>query len=214
MNEESRQLAGYFLDGNHTMALEFLSEKNNLPSRQVFQQFITPAMQHIGSLWEENRITVADEHLATGVCDFVLSRLYNWQGSNSRDGKKVMLFCLEGEQHYIGLKMASTQFVEHGWQVRFFGPDLPLEYAVQTVNEWEPDAIAVSVSIVYHLPKLERFRDEFASLPNKPKMIVGGRLVSLYDLSPYCSEGTVFVKDLTSLNNWLEKSKLQEAYHG
>lgn len=214
MNKETIELANYFLQGNHSAALTLLSKKKHLPSSQVFHQFITPAMQYIGELWEENRITVADEHLATGVCDFVLSRLYDWQGADTDNGKKVMLLCIEGEQHDIGLKMASTLFVEHGWEVKFFGPNLPLEYAIQTAREWKPDAIALSVSIVYHLSKLKSYRDEFAALPNRPKMIIGGRLVRMYDLSPYCAEETVFVEDITSLTHWLETPKLQGVNHG
>jgi len=214
MNEETKELANHFLTGNHSAALTFLSEKKHLPSWEVFCQYLTPAMQYIGDLWENNQITVADEHLATGVCDFVLSRLYEWQGKKTGEGKKVMLLCIEGEQHTIGLKMASTLFVEHGWEVKFFGPNLPLEYVIQTAKEWEPDAIALSVSIVYHLPNLRTYREELTVLPKKPTMILGGRLVGMYDLSPYCAEDTVLVKDITSLKNWLKTSKLQEAHHG
>ncbi len=32
---------------------------------QVIEGLLTPAMRRIGDLWEENRIGIADEHLAT-----------------------------------------------------------------------------------------------------------------------------------------------------
>lgn len=40
----------------------------------VMQKLLTPSMAKIGLLWEEDEISVADEHLATTTCDFILSR--------------------------------------------------------------------------------------------------------------------------------------------
>ncbi|WP_397351496.1 B12-binding domain-containing protein [Paenibacillus sp. Y412MC10] len=35
---------------------------------------LAPAMRYVGSLWEQNLITVANEHLASCVCDILLTR--------------------------------------------------------------------------------------------------------------------------------------------
>jgi MerR family transcriptional regulator, light-induced transcriptional regulator len=70
-----------------------------------------------------------------------------------------MSFCLEGETHFLGLKMVAALFGEHGCNVRNYGTSLPLEYACIGGNNWKPDLIGVSVSIVYHLPKLKEYMD-------------------------------------------------------
>lgn len=210
MNQEVQSFASRLLEGDQGGAAAIVKEMNGTPSWKVFQGLITPALQRIGQLWEDNDITVADEHLATAVCDYVISSLFPWQGGNP-DGKRAMLFCLEGEQHYLGLKMVSSLLVEKGWNVKFYGPDLPLEYAIDTAREWEPDLVGLSVTISYHLPQLQKYTESFSALLKKPDMLIGGRLAGKYDLSPYCMEGSLIIQDIGQLNEWLEReiSKVQ-----
>lgn len=211
MKKPPTQLAEYFLAGEHERAMDLIKEFKSNSNAEVFQTLITPAMQHIGDLWEQNLITVADEHLATAVCDFVLSRLYSWQ-STEKDNKKnkVMLLCLEGEQHYIGLKMVSTLFVEKGWNVKFFGSNLPIEYTIKTALQWQPDVVCLSVTIVYHLPKLKEYIEKLSSLPHRPVIVIGGRIAGKYDLSSYCTEETVILEDLSTVDYWINKWEAKE----
>ncbi|MBJ9991689.1 MULTISPECIES: B12-binding domain-containing protein [unclassified Paenibacillus] len=43
-------------------------------SLYIYEQWLAPAMRYVGSLWEQNLITVAYEHLASCVCDILLTR--------------------------------------------------------------------------------------------------------------------------------------------
>jgi len=67
---------------------------------------MVPAMVRLGELWECQAITVADEHLATSICQRVLVRLVEAlsarripQGSLPR----VLLAGVEGQHHTLGL---------------------------------------------------------------------------------------------------------------
>ena len=93
---------------------------------------------------------------------------------------------------------------EAGWQVRYFGPNLPLEYAMVSAMNWKPDVIGLSLSLAYQLPKLKEYVSTLESLHYNPKVLVGGRVASMYDLSPYCSDRTVTIPDLTSFRQWLQ----------
>ncbi|MFC0190427.1 B12-binding domain-containing protein [Fictibacillus aquaticus] len=211
MNQNSRELAGFFLEGNIDEALRIVREcQRDSTSLEVFSSLFTPAMNYIGELWENSEINVADEHLATAVCDMVLSQVFPGYVKGEKVTKKAMLLCLEGEQHYLGLKMINRLFEENDWATKYFGSNLPLEYAVSTAVEWKPSVIALSVSIVYHLPKLKEYVMELESLPHKPLIIVGGRLAGKYDLRPYCSENTLIMNDITTIGNWLGQYQLGE----
>lgn len=201
--QQAEILAALLLEGNYAKVWQNLQKHSHLSRVEVYQNLITPAMQHIGHLWETNQITVADEHLATATCDFVLSKLA-YQREKSQTGKRAMFLCLDGEQHYIGLKMVNSLFEEDGWETKYFGPSLPLEYALTTAKDWKPSVIGMSVSIVYHLPKLKEYAEAFAKLPHKPAVILGGRLAGKYDLLPYCSDRTVILKDLPETKDWLQ----------
>ncbi|WP_026695249.1 cobalamin B12-binding domain-containing protein [Peribacillus kribbensis] len=200
MREIYKSFAEALLKGDQEDALNIVKKVHYYNRAEAFLDIFTPAMRYIGDLWENNDISVADEHLATAVCDFVLSRLYPAKSSSSQAmlNKRAMFLCLEGEQHYLGLKMVSSLFEEAGWNTRYLGPNLPLEYALKHAAAWQPDVIGLSVTIVYHLPLLKTYVKELSKLSFKPEIFVGGRLVGTYDLLPYCKEA-VLVKDLNEL---------------
>ncbi|MET3576747.1 cobalamin B12-binding domain-containing protein [Bhargavaea ullalensis] len=200
--EPFEALASCLLEGDADQAWACVQRHPELSRRAVYQDLLTPAMQHVGHLWETNQITVADEHLATATCDFILSKFAFGRNEKPSAGR-AMFLCLDGEQHYLGLKMVDSLFREQGWETKYFGPSLPLEFALQTAESWKPDVIGLSVSIVYHLPKLKEYAEAFAALPNKPVILLGGRLAGLYDLRSYITEHTVILRDLPETEEWL-----------
>lgn len=169
----------------------------------IYQELITGAMRYVGELWEHNEITVADEHLATSVCEFVLSRYHFTNKPSVKHNKKAMFLCVEDELHDIGQRIVGCLFEELGWDVRFLGASLPLEHALSKAAQWQPDVIGLSVSIVYNLPKLTPYIEAFHQLEPAPRILVGGRLVSKFDLAPYCGEQTVLLGDLPHVHTWL-----------
>ncbi|MCD1260521.1 B12-binding domain-containing protein [Paenibacillus athensensis] len=78
MYSTAEQLSGLLLAGNARNIWDFVQEhidagKNSL---YIFDKLFSDAMRHIGYLWEQNWITVADEHLASALCDMMIAR-YN-----------------------------------------------------------------------------------------------------------------------------------------
>lgn len=202
---DAEKLARLFLDGNHAEALRFIKEQPNQNKMVLFRDLFTPAMYMIGDLWENNEISVADEHLATGVCDFVLSRLFQVSSEETRRKKKAMFLCLQGEQHYLGIKMINSIFEDEGWETKYFGASLPLEYALKSALQWKPEVIGLSVSIVYNLPMLKNYVRTLGALPNKPDILIGGRVAEKYDLEPYTNNQGIIIKNLEQAEKWLEE---------
>lgn len=92
---------------------------------------------------------------------------------------------------------------EHGWDARFYGADLPLEYALASALSWKPDAIGLSVSVVYHLPRLRGYVDAFGRLPREPAILLGGRLTEPYLAHGWAAERVVPTPGLLELSEWL-----------
>lgn len=204
MKEKWREFAEHLLNGNEQGAYQLIKNEDG-GSLSIYMEIVTPAMQYVGELWQEDKVTVAEEHLATSVCDFVLSR-YGFQfkkQSENRNGK-IMFLCLEKEQHMLGTKMAAALCEEKNWDVRMLGANLPLESALSIAADWQPDVIGLSAALPYRLPILGEYVKELEGLAYKPKVIVGGRLASTYDLYSYTSKDTVIFKQLTDLASWLD----------
>lgn len=202
-------MAKLFLEGNEDEALQYLQTAQTPFNRlMAYEQFLTPTMYHIGDLWENNQISVADEHLATAVCDFVLSQVdYRSTKQGLDQAKKVLLFGVEEEQHYLGLKMVASVFREHGWKVRYLGPNLPLEHVHKQITTFKPDVIGISAALSYRLPKLQEVVESFQKLEWNPQILIGGRMAKKHDLSKFVSDKVFIMKDLEQLQGWLEEDQ-------
>ncbi|TYP70250.1 cobalamin B12-binding domain-containing protein [Paenibacillus methanolicus] len=207
------EIAELMLAGRHRAVMDQLERYRESGANRLFlyDRLLKPAMRHIGELWENNLISVADEHLASGVCEWVLERLGPLPDDSRRF--RAMLLCTEGELHDLGLKMCAGIFREHRWDTRYYGPNLPLEYAMAGALHYKPDVIAMSLTMQHQLVQLRSYADAFLQLMPRPAVVVGSRLVGELDLRPHVPNETVLLGDLFELSDWLarfERSTLGE----
>ncbi|MBD7984918.1 cobalamin B12-binding domain-containing protein [Sporosarcina sp. Sa2YVA2] len=207
MIDHSIKLSKIFLSGDEQASKSYIEETLSNNNRLLlYEDLLTPTMIHIGKLWECNEISVADEHLATAVCDYVISDYeFRMVSSKPFNHKKVMLFGAEGEEHYIGLKMAAAVFKEFSWTVRYLGPNLPLQHAETAVNAWKPDVIAMTAALSYRLPKLKESVKVLANTEHAPTIIIGGRIAPhvMFDMEA-APEQVIVMPTLRRLHDWLE----------
>ena len=111
---------------------------------------IEPAMTRIGRLWEENAITVADEHLATAVSQAVLVKLFERLCvARPRSRERVLLAAVEGQQHVLGLRMVADVMEGAGFDVLYLGADVPVDALRRFTAEQQPaiTGLAFGVSV-------------------------------------------------------------------
>ncbi|MTH53598.1 cobalamin-binding protein [Bacillus mangrovi] len=204
-----QKFAWMLLDGDHESAWDLIQRQmdNGAGTVQIFEDLITEAMRYVGVLWENNEVTVADEHLATSTCDYLLTKYQYYvreriPHENSR--KKAMFLCVQDEDHFIGLKLVHILFEENGWETKFMGPNLPLEYALSAAKKWQPEVIGLSFSLSYRASVLKNYIEEFEGLESAPSVLLGGRLLATSDFRKYGSEKTCFVPSLTQLVDWFD----------
>ncbi|WP_078554158.1 cobalamin B12-binding domain-containing protein [Bacillus alkalicellulosilyticus] len=207
MFSHTDKLSTALLKGDYFTSWHIIQQHINdgLNTYFIFDNVIRNAMYEIGQMWEENLINVADEHLATSICDYVLTRYGFSNISQTGIQNRAMVFCIEGEDHYLGAKMAASVLQEAGWQVQYLGPNLPLEFALYSARKWKPEVIGLSVSLTLHLPKLKEYITALEQLPHKPTVIVGSRLLEKYDFTPYITKTTVTANRVTDLQQFIEQ---------
>ncbi|SEK94149.1 Methanogenic corrinoid protein MtbC1 [Stigmatella aurantiaca] len=173
---QKRYLAAQ-LAGDRREALRLLVDEGllrGIPLQDLHLKVIQPAQYEIGRLWQENHISVAQEHLATAISQLALSHLYRHLPRDPFNGKVIMLSCVEGELHEVGARMAADFLEMAGFDVRFLGANVPSHHLVRMVRDQTPDLLALSVTMTYHLPAL---RDAVAvvreAVPKLP-IAVGG----------------------------------------
>lgn len=191
MTDLTKKFAQFLLHGDTVNSYKLVEKLlfEGFTSLYIYENVIKNALYYIGYLWELDEISVADEHLATGTADYILTKLdfilEQTDKQVKRKKKQAMLFCIEGEEHYIGIKMAAAIFKEHDWNVKYFGPNLPLQHAIYYANKSKPEMICLSVTVLHHLKALPEYIQTLESLAHKPTIIVGSRLAEKYDLSKF-----------------------------
>jgi MerR family transcriptional regulator, light-induced transcriptional regulator len=143
---------------------------------------ILPALYQIGEKWRANEVTVAQEHLATAIVQSVMTAGLLRSQPPRMIGKKVLLACVAGNNHAIGLRMVSDGFQLAGWEVQFLGANVPTSALVGHVIGWKPDLVGLSVSFAQQL----RFvREVIVDLDDRlgaarPAVIIGGLAINRF----------------------------------
>jgi len=144
----------------------------------IYLGIFQPALREIGCLWQNNELTVAEEHLATAITQAAMARAYDsaftWRTDASR---RLLAACVDVERHEVGLRMLCDLLDLEGWHTTYLGAAVPIESLVAMVRQLRPDVVALSAALSAHLPRLramvEAIRDTLGYA--RSITIVGGR---------------------------------------
>lgn len=144
---------------------------------EVATRLFQPALYDVGTLWQQNRITVAQEHLATAIAQTLLTQIYLTATLFVKPSGKVAVFAgVEGNQHVLGLRMVSDAFELAGWTVQFLGANTPVDALIAHLDDIKPDVAGLSASMVQQLPTMQRVVEVLkADMGSQcPYIVVGG----------------------------------------
>lgn len=116
----------------------------------VYENIVQEAQREIGRLWQENVVTVAQEHMATAISNLVLTQLFEKAPHAPRNGKRVMLACVEGEQHELPARLVCDALDLAGFDVRYLGANVPADSLVPMIELHQPDLVALSITMSFH----------------------------------------------------------------
>jgi methanogenic corrinoid protein MtbC1 len=166
------QLAGDRRRGLRVVLDEGLGAGFSVP--ELHLSVIQAAQYEIGRLWQENAVSIAQEHVATAVAQLALSQLYAHLPRASSNGRSVLVACIEGEQHEMGPRVLTDFLDMAGFDVRFVGASTPTDSLVAMVRADRPDLVALSASLAFHLPALERAVTQLRDAAPDTALGVGG----------------------------------------
>ncbi len=135
--------------GNLDQAQEIVRDACELlPAVEVLDEVLAPSMHHIGSLWEYNRITIADEHAATLVCQRLLDALAPvLQIAPPRSRERILFTTPSFEEHTTGLMMAKGVLYGAGYDTVMLTKGLSHEDLCMELRRYEPSIVAFSVTM-------------------------------------------------------------------
>jgi methanogenic corrinoid protein MtbC1 len=159
------------------IALELLGAGHSVVD--VHADLLQEALYEVGRLWERTEITVAQEHMATSTVQYVMARLYERIPRPAARRGRAIITGAQGELHQVGAMMVADALEADGWDVRFFGTNVPHAAVLAALADQETDLLGVSATTLLSLPSVvELFlavRARFG--PVQPRLVVGGAAV-------------------------------------
>jgi methanogenic corrinoid protein MtbC1 len=173
--------------------------------KELYTGLFQRSMYRVGELWENNRITVANEHLATSITESLLNLAYPTIFAIDRKFRKAVISCSANEFHQVGGKIVADIFELNGWDAYFLGANSPAEDMAQFIQEVQPDVVGLSLAVLSNIDHLKRSIEAVRTdFPNMD-LLVGGqafRWGGIDTIKRYA--GTEYVPSLYELEKMIE----------
>lgn len=166
--------------GKRREAVDFISGllKKNTPLDAIFDDVMFPALREVGTLWQNNRISVAGEHAATEICRDIIGQLAA-AAPGAKRRRSALLCCAPGEEHELGVQAVAALMESKGWQVYYLGRGLPAEDLAGAAAARKPEVILISATMIANLPAAGEAAAAVRDARPGAKIILGGRAAAL-----------------------------------
>lgn len=166
------------LRADHRTAVEIIeaATREGISIRDLYLHVFQPVQREIGRLWQNNEISVAEEHYCTASTQAMMARFYPQILATPRIGRKVVVACVGSELHEIGARMVADFFEMDGWDGIYIGANTPTRALIELVCRERPHLIALGVTMTYHLGTAGRLIEHVRSDERcaDVKIIAGG----------------------------------------
>jgi methanogenic corrinoid protein MtbC1 len=171
---------------------------------EFLEGVVAPLFRRIGEAWHEGRLSVAQEHLASGVARAEVSRLA--RSFPVEPAAPVLVVATPaGERHEVGALLVAAAAAVEGWRVAYLGADLPAPEIAGAVRETGARAVALSSVYVADAGAVASEIQALRGLlpAEVPLLLGGGGLAVLADHPGV--EGAIRVGGLAELRSWLHE---------
>jgi MerR family transcriptional regulator, light-induced transcriptional regulator len=148
-----------------------------VPAGTVYDEILVPALHEVGRRWACSELTVAEEHLATGICEIVLPDLARELPREARTWRTAIVACSPGELHAIGARIVADYLEAGGWEVLHLGAITPADAVAELVVARNAAMVALSAATEERLPELAAACARLKALPFPPLIAVGGQAI-------------------------------------
>ena len=153
------------------------SLQSGTPTNLVYMEVVWPTMVEIERLLRAERITPAQEHLATRISRTIVDQLQNKLPRRQARNKKIAVCCAPDELQELGGQIIADLFESDGWDVRFLGGGLNNDDILTYIHEYSPDVLLVYGTSPRQAPSIRQLIDRIKDVsanPNMQIMVSGG----------------------------------------
>lgn len=181
LSADQETLLEMLLEGQHDAAMTFLQQKVTAPDAVApfYSDMLQPVLYEIGHRWQLGQATVAEEHMASAIVSRMMASMpFVTAPCRSRKPARAIVSTAQQETHELGAWMVSDLLhLKQDWDVTYVGADTPIADLIDITTKVQPALIALSVTMVFHLPQIARFVETLRAqdMFSQTKVLVGGQ---------------------------------------
>ena len=138
-----------------------------------YENILKPTMYEIGKLWADNKLSIADEHVASNIASELVS-IITEKNSKLQNKAKILICSPNGEEHNIGCSVLQSFLQSKGYRVFNLSPSVPSEAITHFAKESKPDLILISITIEDNIKTGQRLVKKIQEEYKVP-ILVGGQ---------------------------------------
>jgi DNA-binding transcriptional MerR regulator/methylmalonyl-CoA mutase cobalamin-binding subunit len=127
----------------HAMERIYGEALSHHPVRVVTDKLLMPLLKELGERWLSQRGSIAEEHFFGFYLRNKLGARFHHRSQN-QTGPKLLLACLPGDLHEIGLLLFALEACDYGFQTILLGANMPLLELTTAVKKTASDALVLS----------------------------------------------------------------------
>jgi len=148
----------------------------------VYLDLLAPSARRLGQMWESDECDFVEVTVSLGRMQRLLrdlSQVFLADATRTEPVGSVLLTCIPGEQHTLGIIMVGEFLLRDGWRVLVGAPWSESDLLTMVGTEWY-DVIGFSVGSESRLPLLKRDIRRLKSASRNPhvQFMVGGQVFS------------------------------------
>jgi methanogenic corrinoid protein MtbC1 len=157
--------------------VEDILHHNSASITGVYSDVIWPIMMEIDTLYRTEKITSAQEHLATRINRTIVDQLQNKLPRQMKTDRKVAICSSLREMSELGGQIIADMFESAGWDVRFLGGGLNNDDILSYIHQFRPDILVIYGTEPNETPQIRSIIDrirEIDAYPDMKIMLSGG----------------------------------------
>ncbi|MCE1188506.1 MAG: cobalamin-dependent protein [Ignavibacteria bacterium] len=148
--------------------------ENGINIREIYINIFQRAMHRIGKMWEQGKISIIEEHVATEIVSWLIDSISPGEPITAA-GQSAVITCVDKEFHSLGARIVSHIFEINGWRTEYLGANTPSRKLNNFLKRKNPDVLAISFTFYMNyirlLQLLQVISEQFPQLP----VIYGGQ---------------------------------------
>jgi DNA-binding transcriptional MerR regulator/methylmalonyl-CoA mutase cobalamin-binding subunit len=149
------------------------TEETKRGSLDFAQSFAVPFLHEVGRRWEKGELSVAAEHLASGLLGGML-RLALRDARPKQPAATIAFATPSGERHELGLLVAALVAAHAGAEAIVLGADVPEEDLVESVQRSRASVLALGLVTLDAQNAVDFVRRVRERLPARIEIWLGG----------------------------------------